>query len=380
MKVFFALGEASGDALAAALLDALREAEPDTSAVGLAGRQLEARGVSSLFDITELSIMGVSAVLQRLPQLVRRVHQTVDAVIRERPDVLVLVDSPDFTHAVAKRVRKRRPDLPVIDYVCPSVWAWRQGRARRMAQYIDHVLALLPFEPRLLAELHGPAATYVGHPLADLEEPGVSTPGEVARLLVLPGSRRSETSRLLPIFGETLDLMQRRGARFEAVLPTVAHLRPDVESTAADWSVPVTIVDALPRGGAFPGAHAALAASGTVSLELAMHGVPMVLAYRLDPVARQLRSLVRTWSIVLPNHVADRVVVPENVEDFARPARLARQVEDLLSDTPMRRAQVAGLADVRRAVRTEIPAAQAAANVVLRYARPSPQPRLSSGT
>lgn len=367
MKVFFALGEASGDALAAALLAAAREGR-EVEAVGLAGPALQALGVRSLFDISELSIMGLSAVLQRLPQLVRRVYQTVDAVVRERPDVLVLVDSPDFTHAVAKRVRRRLPDLPIVDYVCPSVWAWRQNRAREMAHFIDHVLAILPFEPQLLAELGGPPATYVGHPLAALPEPDDAARTEPPTLLVLPGSRRSETQRLLPTFGATLDVLRRRGAGFDAVLPAVPHLRAQAEAAAATWAVPVRVVDAVPQGAAFVGATAALAASGTVSLELAMRGVPMVLAYELDPVARRMRSLIRTWSIALPNHVADRVVVPENVEEYAKPERLARQVEDLLTQTATRRAQVVGLADMRQRIRTERPAAEAAAEVVLRYA------------
>lgn len=379
MKVFFALGEASGDALAADLLEALRRNKPDVEAVGLAGSRLQALGVASLFDISELSIMGFSAVMTRLPQLVRRVHQTVDAVIRARPDVLVLVDSPDFVHAVAKRVRKRDPYIPIVNYVCPSVWAWRQSRARHMAAFVDHVLAILPFEPRLLTELHGPPATYVGHPLGSLPEPN-DFPSN--RLLVLPGSRRSEVERLMPIFGETLDVLHRRGTTFEAVMPAVAHLRGELAGRVADWNVPVEVIEARPRGEAFIGARAALAASGTVSLELAMRGVPMVLGYRLDPIAARLTSLVRTWSIALPNHVADSVVVPENVEGYAKPERLARQIEDLLNDTPTRVAQVDGLRRVRQAVRTNRPAGEVAAEIVARFARTAgaDQDRLSSGT
>ena len=368
MKVFTAVGEASGDALAADVVDALR-ANGDLTVVGLAGPQLRQQGVTTLFDISELSIMGLSAVLGRLPQLVRRVYQTVDAVVRERPDVLLLVDSPDFTHAVAKRVRKRVPNLPIVDYVCPSVWAWRQGRAREMASFIDHVLAILPFEPRLLKELGGPSATYVGHPLGALDECAAAPLPDVPTLVVLPGSRRSETTRLLPIFRDTLSVLRERGVAFDAIMPTVGHLRAEIDGAIADWSVRPTVVDALPRGESFIGAQAALAASGTVSLELAMRDVPMVLAYKLDPVARQARSLIRTWSIALPNHVADRVVVPENVEEYARPERLARQVQDLLTDTPVRRAQLDGLAAVRRAIRSEQRPAEVAAAIIDRLAR-----------
>ena len=368
MKLFFVVGETSGDALAADALTAVRMAVPDVAAVGLAGSRLQAAGIDSLFDIAELSVMGISAVLGRLPQLVRRVYQTVDAVEAERPDVLVLVDSPDFTHAVAKRVRKRMPNLPIIDYVCPSVWAWRQDRAREMAAFIDHVLAILPFEPKLLAELGGPPATYVGHPLGLVEEPEQVAPTTIPTLLVLPGSRTSEISRLLPIFEATLTLLQERGNAFTARVPAVPHLRRNVERAVAGWPVDVDVV-----GGSeetrFRDASCALAASGTVSLELAMHGVPMVLAYKLDPLASRLRSMIKTWSVALPNHVADRVVVPENVEEYAKPARLARQVEDLLQDTAQRRAQVEGLARVRQMVRVERPPAEAAAEILIRYAR-----------
>ena len=374
MKVYFVLGEASGDALAAPLLGALRERAPELEAVGLAGPQLSAAGLASLFDIEEVAVMGIGPVVARLPRIVRRVWDVVRDVRRQQPDVLVIVDSPDFTHAVAKRVRRAMPDLPVVNYVCPSVWAWRSGRARAMRGYVDHVLALLPFEPTVLEELGGPPATYVGHPLAAIAE-GPPVPATPGRLLVLPGSRRSEHDRLLPVFRETLAVLQGRNVAFDAVMPTLPRFEDELRAATGTWPVPVDVVRALPHGGSFEGAQAALAASGTVSLELALRGVPMVLAYRTDAVVRSLSSLIDTWSAALPNLVADRVVVPENIDAFARPQRLARQVQDLLSDTPARAAQVAGLADVRAAVRTDVPASQRAAEIVLRVAQ-----RASSAT
>ena len=369
MKVYFVVGEASGDALAGPLLEALRALDADTQAVGLAGDRLSALGIRSPFDIEDISVMGIGPVVKRLPLIVRRVHQTVADVVRERPDVLVIVDSPDFTHAVAKRVRRRLPDLPVVDYVCPSVWAWRSGRARAMRGYVDHVLALLPFEPDALRRLGGPPGTYVGHPLAGIAGAALSPPVEPMRLLVLPGSRRSEHERLLPIFERTVELLARRGSVFEPLMPVPERFVASLRETTATWSVPVEVVAGKPEGGSFEGAMAALAASGTVSLELALRGVPMVLAYRTDAAVRAMVRWIDTWSTALPNLIADRVVVPENIDAFASPERLARQVEDLLTDTPVRRAQMDGLHVVRQAVATDEPASRKAARIVVDVAR-----------
>ena len=368
MKVYFVTGEASGDALAAPLLGALRE-RTEVQAVGLAGDRLSALGVRSLFDIEEIAVMGIGPVVRRLPTIVRRVWQTVDDVVREKPDVLVLVDSPDFTHAVAKRARKRVPDLPIVDYVCPSVWAWRSGRAAKMTAYIDHVLALLPFEPGVLERLGGPPGTYVGHPLAALAETAPSEAREPPELLVLPGSRRSEHERLLPVFERTLSVLAGRGASFSARMPVPERFAGPLGEVVARWDVPVVVERSAADGASFIGATAALAASGTVSLELALRGVPMVLAYRTDIPMRAVSRFIDTWSAALPNLIADQVVVPENIDAFARPERLARQVEALLADTPTRAAQMAGLETVRAAVRTDVPASQRAAEVVLAVAR-----------
>lgn len=369
MKVYFVVGEASGDALGAPLLAELRRRDPDIEAVGLAGDRMQALGMRSLFDIEVTSVMGIGPVVARLPEIVRCVWRTVADVEREAPDVLVAIDSPDFTHAVARRVRRRLPRLPIVNYVCPSVWAWRSGRARAMRDYVDHVLALLPFEPAVLKKLRGPAATYVGHPLAHLAEQDPEPTDGSQRLLVLPGSRRSEHDRLLPIFERSLAILADRGAGFHAVMPVPARFESAVRSRVGGWRTSVDVVTSQPEGASFIGARAALAASGTVSLELALRSVPMVLAYRTDPGMRAISRMVTTWSAALPNLIADRVVVPENIDAFAKPERLARQVQDLLEEGPARNAQLAGLEAVRAAVRTERPASVAAADVVVDLAR-----------
>ena len=344
-KIFFVIGEESGDALGADLLAALNKKAKNSgieiNAVGLAGPAMEALGVKSLFDISEIAVMGITAVLGRLLTIIRRILNTIAAIERERPDIIVLIDSPDFTHAVAKRVRKKLPDIPIINYVCPSVWAWRQGRARKMTAYIDHVLALLSFEPEILKKLGGPNATYVGHKLAqELKDISIGdrplafddAASELPLLLVLPGSRKGEVESLLDIFGDTVALMRKRGLEFECVIPAVDHLADNIRHKTRSWPIKPEIVTGLDaKKDAFAKATAALAASGTVSLELALAGIPMVLSYKLDAIIRPFGFMLKIWSAALPNLIADYVVVPEEFNHTVTPDRLVRQLERLLA-------------------------------------------------
>ncbi|MEL6967589.1 MAG: lipid-A-disaccharide synthase [Pseudomonadota bacterium] len=377
LKVYFVVGEESGDALGADLLDALRcDGGSAVEPMGLAGPQLGERGVRSLFNIADIAIMGIAAVFRRLPTIVLHVYRTVDDIVAKNPDVVVLIDSPDFVQAVAKRVRKRAPHIPIINYVCPSVWAWRSGRARAMAAYIDHVLALLPFEPTVLQELAGPPATYVGHPLATRlqalppRKTDRTAAGRPPVLLVLPGSRRSEVARLLEPFGETLAILKARGVAFEAVIPAVDHVRKDIEVGVRSWTVQPRIVSSKDNDDVFSTAQAALAASGTVTLQLALQGVPLVAAYKLDPFAQFIANrAMTTWSASLPNLIADRMVIQEDYAAFMIPGRIARRLETLLQDSPDRAAQLAGFDDVWERLKTQRPAGAIAAEVVRKIAR-----------
>lgn len=372
LKVAVILGEASGDNLAADLWPVLgAEAERRGKSLefcGLAGPRMEAMGHRSLFDIEEIAVMGFSAVIGRLPKIVRRVYQTVSHVRAEGPDLVLLIDSPDFTHAVAKRLRPHLPGVPIINYVCPSVWAWRSGRAAKMRAYVDHVLALLPFEPKVLAELGGPSATYVGHPLkGKIRPPRPDDPfagGRKPKLLVLPGSRSGEIKRLLGVFGRTLVTLRERGVEFDALLPAVPHLKEAISNEVANWSVPVRVAESADNERLFEEADAALAASGTVALELAVYRVPMALAYKLDPVARPFAGLVSTWSAALPNLIAGWLLVPEEFNESVKPERLARRVERLLADTPERRAQVEGFNAVAQNMQTDRPTAEIATQAI----------------
>ncbi|SKA33672.1 lipid-A-disaccharide synthase [Consotaella salsifontis] len=374
--IAFIVGEESGDRLGADLIRALRHRLPDFRPIGLGGEAMAGEGVTSLFDISELSIIGIGAVLARLPQLLVRIRQTADWVVEQRPDALVIIDSPDFSHRVARQVRARNPRIPIINYMPPTVWAWRPRRAAKMRPYVDHAICALPFEPSVLAELGGPPATYVGHPLvyephlqeiaARVEREGPCAPASPPRLVVLPGSRRGEIRRLGAIFGQTLSLVKTWRPDLDAVLPTLPRRRKEVETAISDWPYkPPIVIDEEAKWRAFANADAALAASGTVSLELALADVPMVLAYRLDPVGYHLRHLVTAWTAALPNFIAGHPLVPEHFHEFARPETMARRLMRLIETTPERAAQVAGFAEIRRRMHVERPPGEAAAEIVL---------------
>lgn len=351
LSIFLIAGEESGDQLGAKLMQALRGERP-VSFAGVGGERMEAEGLKSLFLVSEIAVMGILAVVARLPTIVERVRRVVAAVVEAKPDVLVIIDSPDFTHAVARRVRKRLPSLPIVHYVSPSVWAWRAGRARKMRAYVDHVLALLPFEPAAHARLGGPSCTYVGHPLIERLDALRPAPGErpplgtgPPTLLVLPGSRRSEIARLMEPFGAALGLVRARAGAFRLVLPAVSHVVEDIRARAATWPVsPEIVTGEAAKLAAFRGAHAALAASGTVTLELALAGVPMVVAYKVSRVEAQLRYFITAHSVVLPNLILGGNVIPEYLQWNCTPENLAEAVVPLLVDTPERRTQLEALA------------------------------------
>jgi lipid-A-disaccharide synthase len=333
---------------------------------------MEAEGLESLFPLEDIAVMGIVAVIGRLPTVLNRIRLTADAVVKADPDLLVIIDSPDFTHRVAKAVRKRAPHIPIVDYVSPSVWAWRPGRAARMRAYVNHLLALLPFEPEAHRRLGGPPTTYVGHPLIERVNEFRPVPGErnlngqgPLKLLVLPGSRRSEVSRLLDTFGETLKLLQQRSPRsFEVTIPAVPHLVEAIRDGTASWSLKPRIVEGeVAKWQAFRSADAALAASGTVTLELGLSGIPMVVAYKVSRIeALILRPLIKAQSIVLTNLVLGENSIPELIQEDCTPESLAAALLPLLSDTPERRAQEAALQRLDELMRIgdEMPSERAA--------------------
>jgi lipid-A-disaccharide synthase len=313
MHVFLVAAEESGDRLGAALMRALKaRTDGRIRFSGVGGNGMAAEGLTSLFPVEELSIVGFSSIPRRLPAILRYIRQTVAAVHASRPDVLVIIDSPDFTHRVARRVRAANAGIPIVDYVSPSVWAWRPGRARAMRHYIDHVLALLPFEPEVHQQLGGPVCSYVGHPVIERvqalrpnTEEALHRNAAPPLLLVLPGSRTGEIRRMLSIFEQTLELLARESRELEVVVPTVPHLYDALRDATAGWTIkPSVLVDPDEKDAAFRRARAALAKSGTVTLELALAGIPTVAAYRLSAVEGWVaRRLMRVRSVILANLV-----------------------------------------------------------------------------
>ncbi|WP_275791089.1 lipid-A-disaccharide synthase [Pararhizobium gei] len=379
LKIAVVAGEVSGDLLGADLIRAFRPLVPGSlNVIGVGGEALQAEGLTSLFDYSELSIMGISQVLAKLPKLVMRIRQTARHIIAAKPDMLVIIDSPDFTHRVAKIVRKALPDLPIVNYVCPSVWAWKQERAVKMLAYVDHVLAVLPFEPEVMQRLGGPPTTYVGHRLANDPDvlavrarqvqkhaEGVAA-GAGATCLLLPGSRSSEITRLLPDFGKTMEILLVRHPGMRFLLPTVTQQEQLVRAITSSWRVqPEISVGSSTKWQAFSEADAAIAASGTVILELALSGIPVISAYKADWFIRLMHKRIKIWTAALPNLMADYPVVPEYLNEAIRPGALARWMERLMADTPERAAMLAGFRTVWQRMETQNPPGESAACVVL---------------
>ncbi len=381
LKVAVVAGEESGDLLGADIVAALRAATGrEIELVGVGGRHLQEQGLKSLFNAGDIALMGFSAVLRDLPRLIRRIGETARMIAEASPDCLITIDSPDFTLRVARKVRAANPYIPIIHYICPSVWAWRPGRAPAMKPYIDRILCVLPFEVAELERLDGPPGTYVGHRLAS--DPGIRaaaaaqarprdlSEGREKTLLLLPGSRRSEVKRLLAPFGETVSVLRQRGHALRLVLPTVPHVADIVAESVSGWEQKPTIVSgAEAKCRAFGEADAALIASGTVSLELALSGVPLISCYKIDPLFRPIARFITTWSALLPNLIADRPVAPEFFDELVRPKMLARWLESLMGDTPLRAWQKQGFHEVVRRMATERPSGEIAAEAVLGHIR-----------
>jgi lipid-A-disaccharide synthase len=377
LKIAVIAGEVSGDLLGADLIERLRAMySGPIELVGVGGEALEAQGLKSLFDFSELSIMGITQVLSKLPRLIKLIALTANEIIEAEPDLLLIIDSPDFTHRVAKKVRRKRPDLPVVNYVCPSVWAWKEYRAKAMLDYVDAVLAVLPFEPGVMRSLGGPDTHFVGHRLASHPDivrirearrmRGVTATGERRTILLLPGSRGSEITQLLPIFGEAMKEFVARNGETRFVLPTVPRQEARVREITQSWPLrPEILIGEEAKWRAFEEADAAIAASGTVILELALAHVPVVSTYKGDWIIRLLSHRIRIWTGALPNLIADYAVVPEYFNDVLRPASLVRWAERLSTETPQRRAMLAGYEDVWARLDTKRPAGESGAAVVL---------------
>ncbi len=341
VKLFLIAGEPSGDRLGAALMAGLKSLHPGIAFQGVGGPMMQAEGMQSLFPMAELSVMGIAEVLPKYLHLKRRIRESAVAVAGA--DALITIDSPDFSFRVAKLVKAANPAMKTIHYVAPSVWAWRPGRAAKMAAFIDHVLALLPFEPPLMTA-HGMTCDFVGHPV--VAEPLAARIQQNSPLiLTLPGSRASEITRLIPVFGAVLRRVKQAHPDVRVALPTVPHLAAQVRALTSDWPITPDIIENPDRKRqAFADATVALAASGTVSLELAANRCPMVIAYRTHPVTywlMQRAALIDTVTLV--NLVSDTRVVPEFLGPRCTPDLIAPALIDLIGNGPARTAQITAM-------------------------------------
>ncbi len=369
-KIFIIAGEASGDLLGSSLMRDLKSLKP-VSFSGIGGPMMEGEGMASLFPMRELSIMGLIEVLKHLPLMIRRLNETVEAIVEQQPDILITVDSPDFCLRVAKRIKKQCPNIKIVHYVAPTVWAWRPKRAQKSARFLDGLLCLFPFEPPYFTK-HGLKAEFAGHPL-------VKTVGEVTEeqkrqfletydldashpiLCVLPGSRRKEVAALWPVFLATCEKLRRTMPDLQVILPTLPHLLPLLGEVPSYITL---MTDTTDKYIAFQCSDVALHASGTVALELALSGVPMVTTYKVNPLTAFLvRRLVTTPYYNLVNILHGEAVIPELVQEACTPEVLSAALQGLLTDPQNRSSQMRKLVQIRNMLAE--PKSLAAANFII---------------
>ncbi len=345
--VYLVAGEQSGDVLGGRLMAALRAADADLEFAGVGGPRMVAEGLVPLFPMDELAVMGLLEILPRIRRLARRMREAEADIRARRPDILVTIDSPGFTLRLLLRLRDA--GIRRLHYVAPQVWAWREHRVREFPGLWDGLLCLLPFEVGFFAG-HGLPAEFVGHPVLESDaDKGVAARfrerhgiGPEHKIIVLmPGSRRSEVGRLMPVYGAMLGLLRDCTPGVVPVLPVASAVADTVTRLAASWPVrPIIVRDLAEKHDAYAAAEAALTKSGTSTLELALAGVPMAVAYRVNPITALIaRRLIRVNHVAMVNLLAGRLVVPELLQNDCTPARLADAMRRLLNDADAAGAQ-----------------------------------------
>lgn len=386
--IMLVVGEPSGDALGQQLILALRElTHGKARIIGVGGERMRAAGMQSLYSITDTSVMGLREVVPNIPRILARINQVADFAKANNPDVAVMIDSPDFTHKVARRIRRIAPEMKLVDYVAPQVWASRPKRALTMAKSFDHVLCLLPFEVPIFQNV-GMGASFVGHPVIErAPRPGQGDafrarhgiPRDQKVLLLLPGSRSNEIRFLWSVFREAIEQTLAAVGSIRIVLPTVQNVSASVRKLAAEWRQDILVVEGPDeKMGAFDAADIALAASGTVSTELALSTTPMVIGYRVGALTAAIaRRFIKVPYVTLVNIILNREVVPEFIQENCTSANLSRELIRLLTNPAARLEQVTATASAVKAMGygDEAPSMRAAREIL----RITKEPRRSPG-
>jgi lipid-A-disaccharide synthase len=359
--IMLVAGEPSGDALGGQLIEGLKQlTNGHVRVIGVGGTAMRAGGLQSLYPLDDTSVMGLREVVPRIPRILARVRQAADFAAKMRPDITVTIDSPDFTHRVARAIRRKAPDLKLVSYVAPQVWASRADRAKKMATYFDHVLCLLPFEVPFFADA-GLKATFVGHPVVERAptaglgatfrtKHGIAADERV--LVLLPGSRLNEIRFLWPVFQEAIERTEAQTGKLRVVVPTVSNVAARVRAHAAAWTHPAIIVeDSAEKFAAFEAADVALAASGTVSTELALSATPMVIGYRVGKLTAMIaRRYIRVPFVTLVNLILNRRAIPELIQEDCTAEKLSAELVQLITNAAARVAQVTASAEAVKAL------------------------------
>lgn len=366
LELFILAGEASGDVLGADLIATLR-AKVNLSCTGVGGEQMQATGLSSMFPITDLSVMGYVDVILRLPLLLWRVRQVVQKILSAKPDIVVLIDSQVFSNLVAKKLRKQGFTAPIILYVCPTVWGYKPERAAKIQLLYNEVLAILPFEPAVMNELGGPPCQFVGHPSL-AHSSGAKSSNQANTIVLMPGSRKGELRRHLPMLKTVIQQLARDDPKTKFVLLTLPYLVSKIEAQINDWAVPISIdTNRANRPEIFSKAKLALVVAGTATLELAIAQVPMVVNYVMDIGQIRIKNSIEIKHFSLPNLILDQAIVPELLLEKPDPDALLKAARQLLQDPIRAQTQIAGFAKMEHKLSqgtSEFPRKDAASRVL----------------
>lgn len=358
MKIYLIAGEPSGDLLGSRFMRAMRQKKHnDVEFYGIGGDTMEAEGLKSLFNISDLAIMGLTEVIPSIPRVLRRIKETVKDIIRVQPDVVITIDSWSFSSRVHKALRKLKSGIPQVHYVAPQVWAWKKKRAKTMNKYIDHLLTLFPYEPKYFTP-YNLDTQFVGHPVIESEvilakgddfREKYKIPADKKIITVLPGSRKTEVAKLLPVFIESAKELKDAEKNFYFVIPTVKTVAETVREMVKKSDLPMLIVETQEdRYGAFRASSAAIAASGTVALELAICDIPHIIAYKVSRFSAMLvRKFLHIQFVNLSNILLGREIIPELLQERCVKGNIRSYILELLRHEDLYEKQMIGFAKVR---------------------------------